>query len=64
MPASKSSPYLDRQAIEDQLREEVETARAVLQQTPSTKKGEALKNLQDAVRKLNDLVMKGKLPEE
>ena len=54
----------DRQAIEDRLCEDVQTARAVLQQKSPTEKGEALKDLQRAVRKLNDFVMNGKLPEE
>jgi hypothetical protein len=64
MLSSGSLPQLDRQAIEDQLCEDVETARAVLQQKPPAEKGEALKDLHAAVRKLNDLVMNGKLPEE
>jgi hypothetical protein len=64
MQSSGSSPQPDRQAIEDRLCEEVQTARAVLQQTPPIQKGEALKDLQDAVHKLNDLVMNGKLPKE
>jgi hypothetical protein len=64
MRSSGSLPQLDRQAIEDRLCEDVETARAALQQTPPTEKGAALKDLQRAVRKLNDFVMNGKLPEE
>jgi hypothetical protein len=64
MSSFGSSPQADRQAIEDRLCEEVQTARAVLQQTQPTQKGEALKDLQDAVHKLNNLVMNGKLPEE
>lgn len=64
MLSSGTLPQSDRQAIEDRLCEDVETARAVLQNTPAAEKGEALKNLRRAVRKLNDLVMNGKLPEE
>ena len=63
MTTSTTSPQLDRQAIEDRLRDEVETARAVLLQALPAKKGEAVNLLQDAVHKLNDLVMNGKLPE-
>jgi hypothetical protein len=55
---------INRQAIEERLREEVETARAVLQQAQPASKTEALKQLHSAVQKLNDLVMNGKLREE
>jgi hypothetical protein len=64
MLSSGPLPQLDRQAIEDRLCEDVQTARAVLQQKPPAEKGEALQDLQDAVHKLNDLVMNGKLPAE
>ena len=63
MPNSNTLTQLDRQAIENRLREEVEAARAALLQALPAKKGEAVNHLQDAVRKLNDLVMSGKLPE-
>lgn len=64
MLSSGSLPQSYRQAIEDRLREEVEAARAALLQTPPAKKGEALQRLRDSVRKLNDLVMNGSLPDE
>ena len=64
MSSFGSSPQSDRQAVEERLCEEVQAAQAVLQQTPPPQKGEALKDLQDAVHRLNDLVMNGKLPEE
>jgi hypothetical protein len=64
MLSSGSLPQSYRQAIEDRLREEVETARAALQQTLPAKKGEALQQLRDCVQRFNDLVMNGSLPDE
>lgn len=64
MLSSGSLPQSNRQAIEDRLCEEVEAARAVLLQALPAKRVEALQRLRDSVRRLNDLVMKGSLPND
>lgn len=64
MLSSGSLPQSYRQAIEDRLREEVEAARAGLLQALPATKGEALQQLRDSVRRLNDLVMNGSLPDD
>ena len=59
-----SLPQSDRKAIEERLREEVESCRAALLQALPDRKSEALKQLRVALEKLNDLVMNGTLREQ
>jgi hypothetical protein len=64
MPFPGSLPQSDRKAIEERLREEVESSRAALLQALPDRKSEALKQLHAAVEKFNNLVMNGTLREQ
>ena len=62
MSENNTARAIDREAIGEMLRHEVEKAEAALKQAGSAERLTAREALKDAVQRLNDFIISGKLP--
>jgi hypothetical protein len=61
---SESAMVLDQEMVEDRIREELRSAYLVWQYAPPAQRSEAYNRLNQAVDRLYDLVVRGKIPPE